>query len=155
MERIKKGSLSEATRMLQTCVEGKKRKEPRTQREWQWKTIDHRYPALKQNHVSSSRKRQYNRPLACFNGHSQRPVAKDWHCSGLDNLSPKQTGQWECYQSSFRRVKGTDRTGRIRGDCDDLTRCWGTVVQMGQQVTEALGRQNRGVGKLIPFGGRR
>ena len=159
MEWIKKRSLSEATRMLQTLCRNKNKREkkPEPRGMANGKIIDHRYPALKQNHISSSRKRQNRRPQAFFNDHSQRPVARDWHCSGLDMSSTKQIGQPErCCQSSWGRVKGTDRNGRIRGeDYDDLTRYWGTVARMGQRVTEALGRQTRAGSRSIPLGGRR
>lgn len=145
--------------MLQTVRRSKKRREkkPEPRGMANGKIIDHRYPALKQNHISSSRKRQNKRPMAFFNDHSQRLVAKDWHCSGLDMSLTKQIGQQErCYQSSLARVKGTGRNGRIRGeDCDDLTRYWGTVARMGQRVTEALGRQTRAGSRSIPLGGRR
>jgi hypothetical protein len=169
--------------MLQTCVEAIKNKKgkenPGPRGNGEWKIIDHRYGyrwsmifhspfplgpgfsfpflffiASTQVCSSSSRKRQYNRPLAfflmviasaplprtgvvlgsimCHNpppgydqfGRSPSPAGRSFDnnspvgqsalaSSGLDNVSPKQIDQQEsCYQSSFRRVKGTDQTGR-------------------------------------------
>lgn len=140
----------------------KKRKETRTQRNGDYRPSVSR--AKTKSHIFISEAIKQETTGIFFNGHSQRPFAKDWRCSGLDMLlSTEQIGQQErCYHSPFRRVKGTDRNCRIRGeDCDDLTRHWGTVAQMGQRVTEALGQQSRAadsliaVGRLTPFDGRR